>query len=134
MSAHLSPSMICASIEGLLVRQREAKGLTQLTMAARLDVSLSTFKRWELGHAEPTLRQAIRWMRALDIMPSFVAISEGVSSDTSSARPAADAAVVSVDARHVASLAAHASKHVAARCSLHGNSPRADFQSAEVAR
>jgi len=134
MSAPLSASMIIAGIEGLLVRQRAAKGLTQPELASRLRVSLSTFKRWESGTAEPTLRESIRWMRALDIMPTFGVTAEGVSSDTSDARPAGDAPASSASIPHRALFASSFSEDVAGGRSLHGNSAGGDFPNAEAAR
>lgn len=122
MSAPQSSSMIIAGIEGLLVRQRAAKGLMQLELANRLRVSLSTFKRWESGRAEPTLRESIRWMRALDIMPTFAVTAEGVSSDTSDTRPAADAPASSVAVPHRALFVDALSEDVAGGRSDHVNS------------
>lgn len=134
MIAPLSPSMICAGVFGLLLRQRRAKGLTQADVSKRLRVSLSTFKRWERGLGEPTFEDAVRWMCALDIAPSFKVQSESVSSDTLETRSAGETPTLSFAIPHSSPLVAHVLEHVATSRSLHGNSPRADFQSAEVAR
>ncbi len=134
MSAPHSPNMISAGLFALLGSQRAAKGLTQADMARRLGVSLRTFKRWEYSDGSPTLEVGIRWMRALDIMPTFAVAAEGVSSDTSGAQSAGDASASSATVPHRALFASSFSEDVAGSCSVHGNSPCADFPNSEAAR
>jgi len=114
--------MISAGLFALLGSQRAAKGLTQADMARRLGVSLRTFKRWEYSDGSPTLEVGIRWMRALDIMPTFAVTAEGVSSDTSDARPAGDAPASSTAIPHRVLFVDALSEDVAGGRSDHVNS------------
>lgn len=54
-------------LQGQLVRQRGALGLTQPQLAERLPVSLATIKRWENGHATPSALDLFRWAAELGI-------------------------------------------------------------------
>lgn len=82
MNSRPSWRMSCARLQGFLAAGREAAGLTQPDVAARVGVSLSTFKRWELGTAEPKLKQLFRWADAVGVDIGSTSRSESVSSDT----------------------------------------------------
>ncbi|WP_062223173.1 helix-turn-helix transcriptional regulator [Aureimonas sp. D3] len=131
MTAPLSATMISAGLFALVRSQRAAKGLTQADMAHRLGVSLRTFKRWEYSDGSPTLEVGIRWMRALDIVPTFAVSAEGVSSDTSGAQPD-DASASSAIVPHRGLFTSSFSEDVAGGRSVHGNSPCADFPNSEA--
>ena len=59
---------------GLRIREaRQAAGLTQETLAARLDVSQPTVNRWETGDNEPGNQQIQRLAEALATVPEWLA-------------------------------------------------------------
>ncbi len=134
MSVSRSWRRTCATVEGLLLRRRKMLGLTQQDIADRIGVNVRTFKRFECDESQPTFRETVRWAEALGLEITVSTAAESDSSVTFKAGLASDPAALSVQTHHFASLAAHASQHVAARRSLHGNSPSADFQSAEAAQ
>lgn len=128
----LSWTQFCAQAEGRLERERRAQGITQQDMAARLGVSLSTFKRWERSMGEPSFRMAVRWAKALGLSFSLAKDRQSVSSDTFSARLTGEASDRSAELDHGAPLVSVALIDTAARRSVHGNSPGADFPNAEA--
>jgi transcriptional regulator with XRE-family HTH domain len=53
-----------------LRQARKDKGWPQYEVSARLEVSLRTFERWELGERNPDVFEFIRWCQVLDVDPA----------------------------------------------------------------
>jgi transcriptional regulator with XRE-family HTH domain len=54
-------------LQGHLMTGRKRLGLKQNDVAAHLQVSRSTFQRWELGHSVPDALQLFRWASLLGV-------------------------------------------------------------------
>ena len=68
---------------------REAKGWTQLDLAFRVGVTLSTISNWERGRYEPRLKQLRDLARVFEVSMDHIASVEQTPTEEPRKQPAA---------------------------------------------